>query len=143
MRVRAAGLGLIGDEVLLVEHSKDGRSYWLLPGGGIRVGESVKSALKREVKEELSIDVLVKELLFVVETLSGSGTHIIQPTFLLEIGDGEDIVVGEDSRVVGFDLFGVSDLEERTIYPDIREEIIEYLRHRKVKNRYIYKQWVE
>lgn len=143
MRVRAAGLGIIGSAVLVVKHQKDGRSYWLLPGGGIRVGESAKTALKREIREELNISVVVGELLFVVETWSGNGTHIIQPTFLLEISDTGGIAVGEDSRVVGFDLFDVPGLKKRTIYPDIREEIIEYLKHKTVKSRYIYKPWVE
>jgi len=67
MRVRAAGLGIIGSAVLVVKHRKDGRSYWLLPGGGIRVGESAKTALQREIREELNISVVVGDLLFVVE----------------------------------------------------------------------------
>jgi len=143
IRVRAAGLGIVGSAVLLVEHSKNGKSYWLLPGGGVRVGESAKTALKRELKEELNIEVPVRDFLFVVETWSQDGIHIIQPTFLLDIDETDGIAVGRDSRVVGFELFGVSDLEGRTIYPDIGEEIIEYLKYRKVKSKYIYKPWVE
>ena len=143
IRVRAAGLGIIDSAVLLVEHSKGGKSYWLLPGGGVRVGETAAAALKRELNEELNIEVMVNDLLFVVETWSGNGIHLIQPTFLFEIGNIGSITVGEDSRVVGFDLFDVSDLKERTIYPDIGKEIIEYLQYGKVKNRYIYKQWVK
>jgi 8-oxo-dGTP diphosphatase len=143
IRVRAAGLGIVGSAVLLAEHSKNGKSYWLLPGGGVRVGESAKTALKRELKEELNIEVAVRDLLFVVETWSQDGIHIIQPTFLLDIVETDGIAVGRDSRVVGFELFGVSDLEGRTIYPDIREEILEYLKYRKVKSKYIYKPWVE
>ena len=85
MRVRVAGLFSTDSSVLLVEHSKDGRSYWLLPGGGIRIGESITSALIREVKEELSIDAAVGDLLFVVETRSNDGTHIIQPTFIIRL----------------------------------------------------------
>ena len=44
------------NELLLVKHEKNGRSYWLLPGGGVEFGESLKQALKRELKEELSIE---------------------------------------------------------------------------------------
>ena len=143
IRVRAAGLGMIDSSVLLVEHEKNGRSYWLLPGGGVRVGESAHDALKREIREELTLDVAVLDLLFVVETWSNDGTHIIQPTFLLDLGDTKEISVGEDVRVVGYDMADAAGLAERRIYPDIKGEIIEYLLNRNVTHRYVYKKWVE
>jgi len=143
IRVRAAGLGMVDSGVLLVKHSKNGQSYWLLPGGGVRVGESARDALKRELLEELALEAPVKDLLFVVETWSKEGTHIIQPTFLLEIGSTNGIDVGEDRRVVGFDIADAAGLEGKRIYPDIKSEIVEYLKNRTVAHRYIYKQWVE
>ena len=39
-RVRAAVAVLHEGRVLLVEHTKDDRRYWLLPGGGLDWGES-------------------------------------------------------------------------------------------------------
>ena len=143
IRVRAAGLGIVDSAVLLVEHKKNGQSYWLLPGGGVMVGESARDALKRELLEELTLDAAVVDLLFVVETWSGNGTHIIQPTFLLELGDTKGIDVGEDKRVVGFDIADAAGLEGKRIYPDIKREIVEYLLNKTVAHRYIYKKWVE
>jgi len=78
-----------------------------------------------------------------VETWSGNGTHIIQPTFLLELGDTKGIDVGEDKRVVGFDIADAAGLEGKRIYPDIKREIVEYLLNKTVAHRYIYKKWVE
>jgi 8-oxo-dGTP diphosphatase len=49
IRVRVAGLGMVDSAVLLVKHKKNGKSYWLLPGGGDSVGESARDALKREL----------------------------------------------------------------------------------------------
>ena len=40
--------------ILLVKHTYS--ENWALPGGGVEVGESVLSALKREVSEESGID---------------------------------------------------------------------------------------
>ena len=53
-------------EVLLVKHSSDEKpdyGYWLLPAGRVETGESLEEALKREVKEELSLRIKVVEKL--------------------------------------------------------------------------------
>jgi ADP-ribose pyrophosphatase YjhB (NUDIX family) len=143
MRVRVAGLYIKDSSVLLVEHLKKGKSYWLLPGGGIRLGERATVALDRELKEELSIAAIVGDLLFVVETLSSNGAHIIQPTFMIGFDSFDNIKVGKDKRVIAYDLFNIDDIEEITIYPDIKEEIAYFIKHKSVKKRYIYKKWVE
>jgi 8-oxo-dGTP diphosphatase len=143
MRVRVAGIYIKDSSVLLVEHLKKGRSYWLLPGGGIRLGERASAALERELKEELSIDAAVGELVFVVEALSSNGDHIIQPTFIIEIDSYDNIKVGRDKRVIAYDLFNIEDIEEITIYPDIKEEIVHFIKHKSVNKRYVYKKWVE
>jgi 8-oxo-dGTP pyrophosphatase MutT (NUDIX family) len=46
------------DKVLLIHRLKNGSEYWVLPGGGIEDGENVDEALRREVKEETSLDLV-------------------------------------------------------------------------------------
>ncbi|MBK9384315.1 MAG: NUDIX domain-containing protein [Planctomycetes bacterium] len=71
-----AFLGVFGvlerrGELLLVANERriDGRDTqtWDLPGGGVELGETLIEALVREMKEEVSLDVAVGELLFVSE----------------------------------------------------------------------------
>lgn len=45
-----------GDRVLLVRHSYGSRG-WDLPGGSVRRGEQPESAARREMREELGVDV--------------------------------------------------------------------------------------
>ena len=43
------------------------QGWWEFPGGKMEAEESLQEALKREIREELDADVLVKELLDTVE----------------------------------------------------------------------------
>ena len=44
------------------------KEYYVIPGGGINEGEEIEDGLKRELKEELNIEVEIKDLAFTVET---------------------------------------------------------------------------
>jgi 8-oxo-dGTP pyrophosphatase MutT (NUDIX family) len=56
---------LRGAEILLIKHREhaDGRSYWVLPGGGREADETEIDCVRREVLEETNLDVSVLELL--------------------------------------------------------------------------------
>jgi 8-oxo-dGTP pyrophosphatase MutT (NUDIX family) len=46
-----------GDRILLVRHTYGDRERWELPGGGVKRRESPREAARREVLEELGVDV--------------------------------------------------------------------------------------
>lgn len=56
---------LRGPEILLIKHREhaDGRSYWVLPGGGIEAEETEIDCVRREVLEETHLGVSVEALL--------------------------------------------------------------------------------
>ena len=58
--------GIIQDgrgRILIVRRAKEpGRGKWSLPGGAVRLGETLKDALHREIREECGIRVEVKYL---------------------------------------------------------------------------------
>jgi 8-oxo-dGTP diphosphatase len=143
MRVRVAGVLKHGDGLLLVKHRKEGRSYWLLPGGGVHLGETLKACLEREFLEELSIRIDAGELLFVVETASTRNERILQPTFRVSTSQIEALRVGNDRRVVDYDFFAVEALGGLVIYPDISDELQEYVRTERVIKKYVQKKWLD
>ena len=56
------------DQVLLVRRGREpGKGTWGIPGGALELGESLKSAVKRELIEETGIAVDPIELITIVE----------------------------------------------------------------------------
>ena len=57
--MRAAVVVIDGDSVLLIERIRDGRRYYLFPGGTVEPGETAERAAIRESFEELGLTVEV------------------------------------------------------------------------------------
>jgi 8-oxo-dGTP diphosphatase len=68
--VRVAALILAPEGLLLVRQRRAADTYWLLPGGGVRFGESIAEALRRELREELQLDVVPGRPLALAEAIS-------------------------------------------------------------------------
>jgi ADP-ribose pyrophosphatase YjhB (NUDIX family) len=60
---------LINDEkqLLVVDEFIRGKYYTKFPGGGLELGEGTRDCLKREFKEEMNIEVEVKEHLYTTD----------------------------------------------------------------------------
>ena len=63
MRQRAAGIIVKDGKILLLHRQKAGRTYYIIPGGGLEAGETPQQAAKREIKEETDLDVEIGELI--------------------------------------------------------------------------------
>ncbi|HRI89194.1 MAG TPA: NUDIX domain-containing protein [Candidatus Hydrogenedentes bacterium] len=127
-RIRVAAIILEDDALLLVRHIKNGKSYWLLPGGGIEYGEPLAEALRRELREEACVEIDVGDLVIVNDTIPpGNRRHTINMCFTATIQSGA-IAVGSDPRVVEVRFVPVAEIESLTFYPDIRHELMPALR---------------
>jgi ADP-ribose pyrophosphatase YjhB (NUDIX family) len=123
-RIRVAGVVTRGDNILLVEHQRDGQSYYLLPGGGLEWGETCAAALAREFQEEVSLQVKVGKLLFINESIEPQGKrHIVNLTFRARIAGGE-LKINPDRRLKQVLWVKRSELLKLAFYPEIRRQIL-------------------
>lgn len=118
-RVRA----IIVDEgrIALIERHRDGRRYFVFPGGGVEAGESPRDALVRELREETGLEVDVGRLVVTV-----TFPDHVQGFCLASIaggafgtGDGPEYV---DERWAGRGTYcpvwlPVADLASEPVYP--------------------------
>jgi 8-oxo-dGTP pyrophosphatase MutT (NUDIX family) len=88
IRVRV-GVAIVQEgRILLVNHRRMGRSYWVLPGGALDAGESLPECAAREVREETGLDVTVDRLLYLLEVFPKDGErHTVDVIFLGHLAD--------------------------------------------------------
>jgi 8-oxo-dGTP diphosphatase len=60
--MRAAVIVIDGTSIALIERVRDGRRYYLFPGGQVERGETPEAAAIREALEELGLDVEIYRL---------------------------------------------------------------------------------
>ena len=128
IRIRVSVLAKREDgKVCFVRHLKNGKRYWLLPGGGQDAFEKAQETAARELPEELRISCRSFRLLFVREAMSKEENRHIQ--FMVFEGidpDFTNIQVGIDKRVEGYDFFDANEIAQKTIYPAMKDDIITF-----------------
>ena len=89
------------NEVLVVK--ENGRTFWDLPGGGMDHGESVKSAITRELREEVGFegDFSFQAVAVNEPTLLDSNIWQVRVIFTIQ-PDNFDFTVGEDADEIRF-----------------------------------------
>ena len=128
-RIRVSAILRWADRVLLIRHEKGGRDNWLLPGGGVKTGESLIDALQRELSEEIGLFGVEDELpvegpVAIVDSISPPGKppkHVVHIIFSGDLGERSlEAVTSRDAAVRGHRLFGVPELNDVVLHPPIQ-----------------------
>ncbi len=75
-----AGVGVIifnEGKVLIIKRAFDpSKNKWSIPGGVVELGEKVRDAARREVREELGLEVEIKDVVEVLDSIVYEGSRI-------------------------------------------------------------------
>lgn len=141
VRIRVCGILIEHDKLLLIAHKKNDEIYWLLPGGGVDYGESLKEALCREFHEELNVLIDVDEIALVSDSIDPDGNrHVVNLCFACRYESGE-FRLGEDERLYDFRFFSENEIRDITIYPPINNELVSIMQDGCSRSRYIGRLW--
>lgn len=118
---------IINDNKLLAINDLNTKGYYL-PGGRVKLHETLIDAIKREVKEELNIDAKIERPLWIVENFfylqkKNEKVHELGVYYLIDIKDtdlldrGNKFIVEEDGITHIFEWLDIDSLENTEIYP--------------------------
>lgn len=123
-RIRVGVCITDADRILLVEHEKAGRRYWLVPGGGVEMGETLHESAARETLEETGYNVDIGPLQIVCEAIDPGGRHIVNLVFAGQLTGGTLVVGTEDGALRDAVWQPRSALRQLTMYPPIGDALL-------------------
>ncbi len=92
--IRAAGIVIHNDQILLMHRIKDGQEFYVLPGGGVEAGDTIQHTIIREIAEETCQQVTVNYIAYHLDFPDNSDHYIGVCTY---IGGGEVKLGGEEA----------------------------------------------
>jgi 8-oxo-dGTP diphosphatase len=125
-RIRVSAILRRETRILLVRQEKPGREYWLLPGGGVRAGESLVDALRRELEEEVGLDedFVFEGPIAIADSIAPQGApakHVVHIVFAGFLGGRSlERVTSRDEAVRNHRLFEVEELRDIVLHPPIQ-----------------------
>lgn len=128
-RIRVSAILRWRGRILLLRHEKGGDEVWLLPGGGVRSGESLLRALQRELWEETGLfpeggEVPIEGPVALVDSIAPDASplrkHVVHVIFAADVSGSLEDVTSQDSAVRGHRAFSLSELDAIPLHPPIQ-----------------------
>lgn len=120
--VAVAGIVFQDGRILIVRRGREpSKGLWTLPGGNLKIGESIRDGLVREILEETGLIVTVNTLVEVVESIHYDTSDEVQYHYVIldylctiekgrlrPASDIEDCQFIEHEKLVEFQLAGTT-----------------------------------
>ena len=117
--------------VLLVQDPRGGKDIWELPGGRMNIDEKPQVAVKRELFEELGVDIEVIKVVHMEQFIQGNENArafvIVYEATLLN--SEKDFEV-DDTEVSQVRWFTKEEVQEVQLYPEYKRALDIYFAHK-------------
>lgn len=127
LKKRATAIIIENNNILLIKRVKPNTEYYVFPGGGVEKGETLEEALKREVIEELNLDVKQYKLMFSFKNTS-------TPKYISKQADNRFIYVFEIKKYSGNPKIGGPEKERMNKENQYHLEWVPVSKLKEVKN---------
>lgn len=120
MRARVILYNSENDAILLIHRLKNGRDYWVIPGGGAEGNETPVETALREIEEELNIQLKPADLIHLLEYKSQENEHFFfaeMPFIAAPEISGEEKERSNNANVYQPDWVAVKDLTQINLMP--------------------------
>ena len=122
MHIRPSIIIFENERLLTLKYNYGGTEVFALPGGNLEFGERMEEALKRELVEELGIEVDVADLKYIAE-VHQEKKDTLHMVFLGKILKGVPIINPIETSAEAVAWVSIQDLDSIALYPNIVQDL--------------------
>ncbi len=118
-KIAIGGVIIINNKILLAKRRDEpDKNKWAIPGGKLELNETLEEGLKREMKEETSLDIKKGKLLGIIEVVNDNFHYVIL--------DYECSIISGEIRS-GSDALDIKYFDLNNLTGDINETTMEFI----------------
>jgi 8-oxo-dGTP diphosphatase len=125
MKTRPSAIILVDNKLLTLKYNYNGNLLYAIPGGNLEFGEKLEEALKRELQEEIGLEIEVQNLLFLAE-VHQQNKDTLHCVFNTKIVSGIPQLNPKETSALEICWLPINNLDEYNLYPNIKTQIKEH-----------------
>ncbi len=125
MKTRPCAVIIIDNKLLTLKYIYNETTIFAIPGGNLEFGEKLEVALKRELQEEIGLEIEVQNLLFIAE-VHQQNKDTLHCVFNSKIVSGIPQLNPKETTALEICWLPIENIEDYNLYPNIKTEIKEH-----------------